>query len=405
MVNVAARAFEGGVCVRLSEDCVVSAAWCRGKKLSDAIRAFGGTITDRISGEYPTVRLGNATKSSGKVVITPTWNGWAAGVSDEAADRLAEEKEFTLAGVLAGAFAVSEAFEHMAGNAVAARRSIGLSLWRPDLIWTAAEAEGIDCRFLPSRLWLLGLGHLGQSFAWSLGLLPYKHPSDAEIWVQDVDSIVEANWSTCLLSARGDAGKKTRLVATRLENVGFRTSVIERLFGDTSRRGSHEPGLALGGFDNPAPRRALGSVGFDAVIDAGLGTGGQHYADMMIHSFPSSLKPAEAWPTTSRQDTPIDISATAYQDAKRSLTASGLTEDQATCGVVELAGRSAAAAFVGAAASTLVLSEVLRIILGGPRFEVLSVSLRDPEYVSVSPNPIAVPDNLPFVPSADWMRW
>ena len=30
--------------------------------------------------------------------------------------------------------------------------------------------------FLPSRLWLIGLGHLGQTYMWGLGLLPYSNP-------------------------------------------------------------------------------------------------------------------------------------------------------------------------------------------------------------------------------------
>jgi hypothetical protein len=47
------------------------------------------------------------------------------------------------------------------------------------------------------------------------------------------------------------------------------------------------------------------------------------------------------------------------------------------CGTVEVAGRTVAAAFVGATTGALVIAEATRYILGGPRYGVIDASLRD----------------------------
>ena len=56
------------------------------------------------------------------------------------------------------------------------------------------------------------------------------------------------------------------------------------------------------------------------------------------------------------------------------------------------------AAFVGCVAATLVVAEVLRFLAGGPRFEVLSVSLRSPHLSqAVSNTRQSPPANPGFV--------
>ena len=58
-------------------------------------------------------------------------------------------------------------------------------------------------------------------------------------------------------------------------------------------------------------------------------------------------------------------------------------------------------AFVGAAASALVLAEELRALHDGPRFEVVSWSLRSPEHIEAVVNPAPGPNtNLGYVTAA-----
>ena len=130
-----------------------------------------------------------------------------------------------LAPMLAAALAVNEAFLFARQETPAAgRRMLGLSLWRPDPLsdWLVREENEPALRFLPSRLWLIGLGHLGQAYLWALGLLPYPKPSGLELVLQDVDVITPSTESTSILSNANLVGqKKTRAMAAWAENRGF----------------------------------------------------------------------------------------------------------------------------------------------------------------------------------------
>ena len=57
---------------------------------------------------------------------------------------------------------------------MAGRRSLGLSLWNPATYWLDADDSEPLVINLPSRLWIIGLGNLGQAFLWALALLPYE---------------------------------------------------------------------------------------------------------------------------------------------------------------------------------------------------------------------------------------
>jgi hypothetical protein len=406
VINTARRAFLGGVRVQLAEDPVLDVRWAEGMRLSEAVAAYGGTVAE-LGDEHPTIALGDLDRTpAGRLVLYPTWQGWTGGAVDTDPARLDENNDqLALSGLLAGALAVSECFQHVRGDVVAGRREVGVSLWRPDLDWRDPEAVGPACPFLPSRLWLLGLGHLGQAYCWALGFLPYADPKDVWLMLQDFDRVIEANEATALLAGAGDRGKrKARVVARRMEDLGFKTSVTERPFDAATRRRGDEPGLALGGFDRREPRRELGGARFDFIVDAGLGAGPDHYLDMLIHSFPSGLTPAEAWPLSdrSRPDRGVgSLERPAYQDLEHRLTTEGLTEEEARCGVLEVSGQSVGAAFVGAVTASLVLAEVLRLLRDGPRYEVIGLSLRSPRYrdavMNSNPGP---PLNPGFVPTA-----
>lgn len=383
-VNAGHRAFLGGVLVRIVDDPVLAHGWARGMNLSTAIEYWGGRVVEHLDGAQPIVCIGKeAARGAGTVAISAVWSGWAGGVTDDGWP--GDSDALPLAGVLAGSMAVSECFQHALGNPVAARRSVGISLWRPDLDWRDGRAQGPTLLLLPSRVWLLGLGHLGQAYAWGLGWLPYSNRSKVHMMLQDTDRLVDANRSTGLLSMVTDltGTPKTRLVSRRLEALGFSTAMVERSFDANTVRAPNEPGLALAGFDDPVPRRHLGSAGFERIVDGGLGAGPWDYLDMVIHSFPSGLDPATAFPDESRVGRAL---APAYESEICDRIASGQGEGEARCGVVEIAGRSVGAAFVGAMAGAVVLSEPLRSLTGGASYEVISLDLRSPSAVKTATN-------------------
>ena len=388
-VNAAVRAFLGGVRVRLGENGRIGVAWADGRDMATAVATYGGEIVESLDRDHPTLVVGDVKKQPvGSFVLHTTWEGWSGGVVADIKDRLGESVEFPLAGMLAASIGVSEVFQNLRGNAVAGRRSIGLSLWDPRCDWRDEPAYGESCRYLPKRLWLIGLGHLGQAYVWALAFLPYKDRSVVDLLLQDFDCIVKANESTGMLSDESLVGhRKTRVVSRRLEELGFNTIITERHFDYATRRSAKEPGVALVGVDDPAPRRLLEGAGFDLVVDAGLGGGTRNYLDILIHSFPSGVEAANAWGARSLPNTSSLVEQPAYQDFHRRVSrTSELTDEEIKCGIIEVAGRSVGAAFVGCVAATLVLSEVLRTLVGGPRIEVLGVSLQSPHKPQVSIN-------------------
>ena len=388
-VNTAVRAFLGGVRVRLGENGRMGVAWADGMDIASAVETYGGEIVESLDRNHPTLVVGDVKEQPvGSLVLHTTWEGWSGGVVEESKDRLAESLEFPLAGMLAAALGVSEAFQNLRGNAVAGRRSTGLSLWEPQWNWRDRFAYGEPCRYLPKRLWLIGLGHLGQAYAWALSFLPYEDRSVVDLLLQDFDSMVKANASTGMLSDDSLVGhKKTRVISGRLEALGFNTTITERHFDSATRRSVKEPGVALVGLDDAAPRRLLEGAGFDLIVDAGLGGGPRNYLDILIHSFPSGIQAASAWDARAEPNTRPVMDQPAYQDFHRRLRGTTeLSDGEIRCGIIEVAGRSIGAAFVGCVAATFVLSEVLRSLAGGPRIEVLGVSLRSPHKPQVSTN-------------------
>ena len=396
-VNASRRAFIGGVRVRLSNDAPMTLAWAEGRSIAEAVEAFGAETVDALSENHPTLVIGEVSpKPVGSALLYTTWQGWTGGVVEQPEDRLPESVEFPLAGMLAGALGVSESFQHVRGFAPAGRRPAGLSLWNPEADWRDPSAYGEPSPYLPSSLWLIGLGHLGQAYAWALALLPYPDLGDVKLMLQDYDCIVEANESTGVLSDGTSIDRrKTRVVSERLEALGLKTVINERPFDSTTQRRADEPGVALVGVDDPGPRRLVEEAGFDLIVDAGLGGTTQSYLDILIHSFPSGIEASRAWTDRRTAAAAPLVDQLAYQDLRERLSGD---DGDIECGVLEIAGRSVGAAFVGCVAATLVVAEVLRFLAGGPRFEVLSVSLRSPHLSqAVSNTRQSPPANPGFV--------
>lgn len=382
-INAGARAFRGGVRIAGHLDWAVTGGWGAGTHAAEIVSWLGGTIVDVLDGRYPTIVLGRYDEDlPGRVVIRPTWGGWAAGVVTSEAARRPEEIEHPVSGVAAGGLAVSEAFGHIRGSVAMGRRDIGVSLWDPELSWTEPEAVGPDLRYLPTRLWLLGLGHLGQAYLWTLGFLPYQDRSGVELWLQDFDRVVEANRSTGLLvDAQTPAGMlKTRLGAAAMEGLGFHTKLIERPFDETVVPGASEPTWALGGLDGVEPRRHLGAFNF--AVDMGLGAARDDYLGIRMHTFPAAGDATDVFRRP--------VADVPQPDAPVAAWAAKAANDP--CGVIKVQNVAVGAAFVGAVAASFAIAEILRVLAGGPATAVMSCTLSAVEYIDTvldeSPPPL-----------------
>ncbi|MDI5925216.1 hypothetical protein QBK93_11065 [Rhizobium leguminosarum] len=371
LVNLCARTLLGGVEVVGLPDVIASTPLYAGHKIRDAVIELGGNVVVDGTGssDWPIAQIGD-------VPFVPTdmpqwrltWNGWRGGVViAKSGKRLNERQAIGLAPVLAAAACASEAFAfHSKTHALAGRRPLGMSLWNPSADWLEEAAEP-QLTYLPSSLWLIGIGNLGQAFAWALASLAYPAASKATLVLQDTDRIAVSNHSTSLLSFRSDIGRwKTRVVAEWLEDRGFETVIEERLFGGWTRRASTDPGVALFGVDNAEARAALEEAGFGLVIEAGLGAGLDSFRSVGVHTFPASRSAASIWSRQIGQPNQLFLEAPAYA----TLGDNGMDK----CGLVRLASRTIAVPFVGLIAGCLVISEILRRLHGGTAVEVLSVS-------------------------------
>ncbi len=84
-INAARRAVLGGVLVRIAEDPVLTVRWAGAMRLSEAVAAYGGTVVDSLTGDHPTIAVGDLDhQPSGKIVLYPTWQGWSGGESSRA---------------------------------------------------------------------------------------------------------------------------------------------------------------------------------------------------------------------------------------------------------------------------------------------------------------------------------
>jgi hypothetical protein len=372
IVNAGRRSLLGGIEVEGIDDMplLLPIADCR--TLPEAVVRLGGRVVKETGGDAPLVVIGDgAEKAARPFAVRVTFDGWSAGVVPLGSGvRLNEKIELVPAGVLAGALAVAEAFQHLRGSQPAAgRRPIGLSHWRPDLDWRDSAAIGPALERLPSALWLIGLGNLGQAYLWTIGLLPYASPADVHLVLQDFDVLAESNDSTSLLTNRNLVGvRKTRAMAAWADRRGFAASIVERRFAADFRVTQEEPAVALCGVDNTLARAALEDVGFARVIEAGLGNGTSDFLGFRAHVFPGSRRAHDLW-RNDGGDGDIRIDLPAYQ----ALAAAGVDR----CGLTQLAGRTVGAPFVGAIAATVVVGELLRMVNGAHAYELVDGHLRD----------------------------
>ena len=378
-VALSRRVFLGGVFVLGELDVPLAVPITDGKTLGDAVRILGGKICD-ISLDRPLISIGgDATNSAKSFHIRTVCSGWRGGIVPADSPLVADPgPPVPLAAMLAAALAVNEAFMFLGPKlGGAGRRSVGLSLWNlSSREWLTVTESEPEIRFLPSKLWLIGLGHLGQAYLWGLSLLPFDSPSKLSLVLQDTDHLTRSSDSTCILSDCSPTGtKKTRALAAWAEARGFTAAIHERKFDSSFRRQEEEPSVALCGIDNAIGRRALDQVGFDLVLEAGLGRGHRDFCTLRTHTLPGPRSAAEIWNSDTQPAEDVAEQA-AYQK---------LVTDNALdrCGVTLLANKAVGAPFVGATAACVLLSELLRMLHGGQLNDVVDINLLCVEHRKV----------------------
>lgn len=382
-VALAKRVFLGGVIVDGDLNQQQLTPLPLGPTLADAVTTLGGRI-ESCSDEMPLISFDiQSIAKEGQFHIRPVFAGWRGGIVPARSNvTIAPAPVMPLAPMVAAALAVNEAFMFVSGDfGPSGRRPVGISLWAPNVAqdWLARDDSEPVVSLLPTRLWLIGLGHLGQAYLWALGLLPYQDPKQLSLVLQDIDIITPSTGSTSILSDADLVGqKKTRAMAAWAEQRGFNTAIQERRFDGFCKRQAEEPAIALCGLDNVIGRQALDTAGFDFAVEAGLGSGHQDFRAIQVHTLPASRPAKDIWKSS------IQSEDATMKPAYRRMIERGELD---RCGVTLLAGKAVGAPFVGATAATLVISEVLRLLHGGTISELIDLDLTDVDYRTATSNP------------------
>lgn len=338
-----------------------------GGTLEEAAQALGADITTSI-GDTTThlIRIGYAPPWRGWQVST-WWDRWLTGT--RSFPTAIGRSGMPLAGMFAGALAVRQVFAHVRFGVRSQEETI--SLWEPHKQADLQQIGPQKCT-MPNRLWLVGLGHLGQAFVWGLLSLPLV--GERYIVLQDDQWIGTENTATSILVRPGDVGhRKVRIAAKWLDRAGWTTELIERRHHGDIRRTEQDPPILLSGLDDVLPRRLLAAQGFEYMIDAGIGRGARDFEALQIRCIPDGMPVASLW-HHSDEDNIRDqlLRKEAYATLEREVGG---------CGVIPLADASVSVPFVGAATAALALSQLARLTAMEPGAALLQLEMGAPSLV------------------------
>ena len=207
------------------DECLVRQLPISAATLAEAATFFGARKA-KWSAHSRAVFVGSSQESAGDWSVQTFWNGWIAGIAPSRNQIDIGRSDCDLAGIASGALAVGQAFLAEQGDRRAGRRVQSLSLWSPELREDCMRESGplLGQVYLPTRLWLVGLGNLGQAYLWSLTMLNYPDPEDVLIFLQDDQKIGKENWGTSVLVQRGRYNiLKTRVAKNGQPAVVFRS--------------------------------------------------------------------------------------------------------------------------------------------------------------------------------------
>ena len=349
-VSVASRTFVGGVRVVGAIDVPLNSVLpLRAGSIAEAAALAGASVFDGVPSRR--IFVGTNGVSSESWSISPWWNGWRAGTAKLGETRW-DAGDNPLPGIAAGALAVGAAFEAERGSCGYIGAEVNL--------WPVKAGE-ISPRFaevfLPGALWLIGLGNLGQAFLWTLAALPYTDPADVSLILQDCEEIAEENWATSVL-VDGEAygSLKTKVAEHWAVSKGFDVRRIDRRLLASDRLDSNDPRLALSGVDKFEPRKSMAKVGFDCIVDAGLGRTSSDFDRYRVTVF-DSIRPIDRH-FAGQMDKPIG------GDILKGASYRRLEAEIGPCGTAEIGGASVAVPYVSALAATIAISRVIAVASG-----------------------------------------
>jgi molybdopterin/thiamine biosynthesis adenylyltransferase len=335
LLNAAPKTFLGGVELvgDLQQRCTM--AWFRGQTLAQVAEGFAVLCRGQANDSDTATILVGGDSTNGVLELGLHLD--ADGFTLDPEGRSGWTREAAVAvGVAAAGVAINEAFQRIyRGRAVAGARRIRFELPR------ATRRE-------PFEAWLIGLGHLGQAYLWTLAL--HASPEQrVRLRLTDYDEVTLSSLSTCLLVDMADIGrKKVDAVADKLAKIGF--DVVRDASKLVLDEGTHisDFSMVLVAVDNIGLRRGLDRLRGARILESGIGHGAEGFTRVQMHAFPGRRLARDVWHgEDSRASRRVDISQPAYQALLR--------ESGDECGTTLVASRSVATPFVGAFAGAVLV--------------------------------------------------
>ena len=366
-INVAQRCFRGGIFLRGELAAANTVSMFTGDTVADVCRTIGAIVDRAAPAGSPCVVIKNSTPTDPDIAFYPTFGHWWGGLSREPPEHHTEGS--ALGAVLSAGLITSALFTFFERErAPHCVRTQFVCLWTDCADFGAPNSDGPALSYLPSELWLLGLGHLGQAYAWLIGLLPYPAEHDGCVIVQDDQELAAENYGTSVLYRDDNNLRKTDAAKAWLDRNGFDVFRIERRIGPNFRRERTDPTIALAGFDNSPARRWASDAGFELLLDGGIGATVRSFSSIRVTTLPGPTLANELWPDTATESSVPDTAA--YNE----LQAAGLDR----CGLAQIAGRAVAAPFVGTVTACAVVAQLLRPLHGRRPLHRWSYDVRSP---------------------------
>lgn len=370
-VNIASRVFLGEVkCILPSN--TVNLLKIQAENFNDLVQFYGGTITN----EEPTredFKILFGISCFDNLCVEATFSGWRGGVNFYGNERISFpdiSSRVSLGAVASASLAVYQAFSKVYNiNDSEMNLNYGISLWNlnSERDWYKNENEGPDKPNLPRNVWSLGLGHLGQAYLWTLGLMPYKNPKDAQILLQDKDVVgIENIGSQVLCFERNVEKPKTRPCMEFLEALDFKTQIIEKPFveGDCKQEWCELYPFILNGVDNVKTRKSIDKSSFKLFLDGATNGKYELFDSFTMRNISLNQKEQdEIWRL--KEDGEVILHKNLYE----------IYEKKHACGQLTNIGISTP--FVGLFSSTILVAELVRSLNQGMSYYVVSLQMRD----------------------------
>ncbi len=370
-VNIAKRVFHGGVNCIVPED-VPNLLVLKSDSFKGLIFQYGGSLTTDPPDENA-VKLLFGVECFDKNCLEVVAEGWRGGVNFYEQERVSFAKKDNpvslgpiAAASLACYFAFCRIFKLPNSDLLI---STGISLWNINsgTEWYKDSKDGPRIINMPREIWALGLGHLGQAYLWTLGLMPFTNPSNVLFLLQDDDTVENENIGSQVLCSDSNIGfPKTRACLKFLEDLNYKTRIVEKRFlpGNSEEEWIKQFPFLLNGVDNAETRRNINKSCHKLFLDGATNGSSSLFDSFTLKNVTFIEKEAHIlWPVADPKE--IVLHKNLYDRYNK----------ENKCGILTNIGVSVP--FVGLFGATFVIAELLRSLNQGTIYSIVSLCMHD----------------------------